>query len=1268
MNLLELNVAVNLEDNATPKIEQMSRDIQQGAGFAIGGGIVNKASQAADALIGFATDSVQVGANFDQAMAQVAATGGMTMEQLAEVTGKTSTAYGDFEGNLRDFAKFMGSNTAFSATQAAEGLNYMALAGYDAQTSMDMLPSVLNLAAAGALDLGDASDMLTDVQSALGLSLEDTNTLVDQMAAAAANSNTSVGQLGAAMLQVGGTAKDMSGGTLEIATALGIMANNGIKGAEGGTALRNILLSLTPKSDDAAAAMENLGIEFYDAQGNIRPLNESFSELSASLNGMSTKQKTETLSAIFNKVDLKAVSALLANTTEGVDTVTYSLMGLIGTRDDSDAYWESIGMNLYETGNNFDTMDQAIYDSLDETGRVTEQTRQTLLDMGLSSEQVEFIMTGLADTVMGQTSSWSNLEGAIDASWYTIDSLTESLSNAGVNLDDMTSHLGDLGLSADEVQIAFDACNGDAQLFLDGLGEMGTQVTTQDELLSAMGITLDDLQTAFDNTTGAAQQMADTQLDQLLGDTTLFQSALEGLQIALFDKVSPALREVVQGGSELISGLTALVSGDQASADKAFEALGERIGNAWESITTGIQEILPSLTTFFTELPGNIGTWVGDTSRTLVAAGSDFIGGLIGGASGDGGESPLVTFFAGLPATVAGMITDAGSALQQAGRDLIAGLLFGTTEVSDGELMQKVSGLPGEFVTWMGATGETLQQTGRDIIAGLLFGTTEVSDGELQEKISNLPSDITAWLEGVGETLQQRGRELIAGLLFGTTDVTDGELMTAMTELPGKILGFIGDTASTLFNTGVDFLTGFYVGVSEILNGSLKEDMSNFLGTVGGFIGSAISSLWQVGVDFITGFFTGAGDEKDKDGESTFGNILELAKAWMQAGIDVATFLGELGTSLISGFLDGVSGGKWTEIKEWFADLPNNVVKEIGDLGQTLLDAGKSLINGFAGGIKDIFGVDVTQPDTVMNMVSGIPQMIVDALGDLGQTLWQCGVDLVNGLTGGIQAFIDDPAGVLLDGINGLISGTDETIDANSPSKVFEKRGNWIVEGLENGINGEGGIVDDALLGIANGLPANFADAYWAMHDMGAGLMTSFNTGMTNVFNGSVLTWLSSVGSMMRNWLGVDYYTFWDAAQNAMVGFGDALVRTFNSYVAPTLQSITNAIPTYKGPLEKDLHLLEDNGDAIMQGLLSGIRSGSQDVYEELGSITANIQSVDGSSGTTQPIAAQGATVVMADAFRGANISFRNREDMEEFSEMLADHIARETMGRYAIA
>lgn len=276
---------------------------------------------ATGAMAAFGAAAVKSGAEFDTSMSQVAATMGMS---VADLNDSSSQAAQDFQ-KLRDFAQEMGATTAFSAKESADALNYMALAGYDVETSIRMLPNVLNLAAAGAMDLATASDMVTDAQTALGLSLDETDAMVDQMAVTASKSNTSVQQLGEAFLKIGANARNVKGGTQELSTVLGVLADNGIKGTEAGTHLRNIMLALTPKSEAAAKAMEELGMQAYDAEGNLRSLPDIFNDMSKAMEGMTQEQKTTTLAMIFNKTDLASINALLGTSAERYEELSTAI-------------------------------------------------------------------------------------------------------------------------------------------------------------------------------------------------------------------------------------------------------------------------------------------------------------------------------------------------------------------------------------------------------------------------------------------------------------------------------------------------------------------------------------------------------------------------------------------------------------------------------------------------------------------------------------------------------------------------------------------------------------------------------------------------------------------------------------------------------------------------------------------------------------------------------------------------------------------------------
>ncbi len=249
---------------------------------------------------------VSTGSSFESSMSQVGATMGIT------------SASKDYE-KLSAAAKEMGATTKYSATQAGEALNYLALAGYTADEAVSALPTVLNVAAAGGIDLAYSSDMITDSMSALGLEMGELEGFSDKLAKTSQKSNTSVAQLGEAILTVGGTAKTLSGGVDELNTMLGLIADNGIKGAEGGTLLRNIILSLSAPTDNAAAALEQLNVQAFDNQGNLRDLSEVFGDLNNALAPLTEQEKTQFLNEIFNKVDLKGVNALLGTSAERFD-------------------------------------------------------------------------------------------------------------------------------------------------------------------------------------------------------------------------------------------------------------------------------------------------------------------------------------------------------------------------------------------------------------------------------------------------------------------------------------------------------------------------------------------------------------------------------------------------------------------------------------------------------------------------------------------------------------------------------------------------------------------------------------------------------------------------------------------------------------------------------------------------------------------------------------------------------------------------------------
>lgn len=280
--------------------------------------ILHGAEKLAQGIAKITESAVRVGSNFESSMSQVAATMGLTADEIE----KGSEAY----KTLEEAAEASGKTTKYTASQSAEALNYLALAGYDAKKAAETLPYVLDLASAGGLDLAYASDLVTDSMAALEIESSGLKNYIDQLAKTAQKSNTSIAQLGEGSLVAAGTAS-MTGQSIETLNAeLGVLANRGIKAAEGGTHLRNILLRLVQPTQDGADALKDMGVDVADSEGNVRDLNDILSDLNKELSVMSAADKTNIIGTIFKVTDISAVNALLAGTGEEFDNLKNELL------------------------------------------------------------------------------------------------------------------------------------------------------------------------------------------------------------------------------------------------------------------------------------------------------------------------------------------------------------------------------------------------------------------------------------------------------------------------------------------------------------------------------------------------------------------------------------------------------------------------------------------------------------------------------------------------------------------------------------------------------------------------------------------------------------------------------------------------------------------------------------------------------------------------------------------------------------------------------
>jgi len=255
-----------------------------------------------DALTRFASAPIQTAAGFEQAMTEVRAITNATVEQFGDLTAE---------------ARRLGASTSFSASQAASGMKFLGMAGFDTMQIIEAMPAVLDLARAGSLDLGLAADISSDIMSAFGLQAADLTHVVDVLAATTTRSNTNVQMLGQSMKFVAPVAATAGASIEDVSALLGAMANSGIKASQGGTAARAIFLRLASASGEAADMLADLGIETTNLDGSMRPILDVLKELADATDGMGSGEQLQAFKTIFETEAAPAVAKLVAEMKAG---------------------------------------------------------------------------------------------------------------------------------------------------------------------------------------------------------------------------------------------------------------------------------------------------------------------------------------------------------------------------------------------------------------------------------------------------------------------------------------------------------------------------------------------------------------------------------------------------------------------------------------------------------------------------------------------------------------------------------------------------------------------------------------------------------------------------------------------------------------------------------------------------------------------------------------------------------------------------------------
>lgn len=340
-------------------------------------------------IVAIGTASVKTAAEFESGMSNVQAIAGASAEEMEQ---------------LRDKAIEMGAKTKYSAKESADAFSYMATAGWDTTEMLNGIEGIMYLAGATGEDLAQTSDIVTDSLTAFGLTASDTTHFVDVLAETANATNTDVDKMGETFKYVAPVAGALGYSIEDTSVAIGLMANQGIKASQAGTALRSLLTNLSKPTDAMQGAMDKLGISLTDSAGNMKSLDEVMNDLRQGFSGLSEAEKANYAASIAGKTGMSGLLAIVNATDEDFDSATQSINNCTGAAKEMyDVATDNLEGRLTILKSTLESIAISIGDRLSPYIEKATAFIQKLADKfnSLSDEQLDFIikMAGVAAAI-----------------------------------------------------------------------------------------------------------------------------------------------------------------------------------------------------------------------------------------------------------------------------------------------------------------------------------------------------------------------------------------------------------------------------------------------------------------------------------------------------------------------------------------------------------------------------------------------------------------------------------------------------------------------------------------------------------------------------------------------------------------------------------------------------------------------------------------------------------------------------------------------------
>lgn len=554
----------------------------------------------AAALGGVAAAAIKVGSDFESQMSRVKAISGATGEEFEQ---------------LKAQAMQLGADTSFSASQAAEGMENLAAAGFTTSEIMNAMPGLLNLAAASGEDLASSSDIAASTLRGFGLAAYDAAHVADVLAANANRTNSSVADTGEAMKYIAPLARAAGLSLEETAAAIGIMANAGVNGSQAGTSLRGALSRLSKPTKDMSEAMDELGISFYDSNGKMKSLTEQVGMLRQATEGMTDEQKNNYLVTLYGQEALSGMLALINEGEGSLGELTNAYKNCDGAAQKAaETMQDNLSGALEQLGGSAQTLGLAFYnsvaDNLKNAAKTATESINNITDSFNNGGLNEAIQTAGDEFANLAVEAASHAPEMVDTAVDFIEAFASGialnkgriLGAAGEMAESMASGLAEL-LPSKLQEPVEDAIDAVAESLSDGgLKKAGkTAEKTFDSLIKVVGklasTALPPLTKALDfagenldrlvvvaGSATAAYTAYNATIKATTVATNLATKAQKAFSVAM--SASPT-GLVIAGIAAATTGL-ALACATQVDASKELESANDKLGDSYGKIGEGI--------------------------------------------------------------------------------------------------------------------------------------------------------------------------------------------------------------------------------------------------------------------------------------------------------------------------------------------------------------------------------------------------------------------------------------------------------------------------------------------------------------------------------------------------------------------------------------------------------------------------------------------------------------------------------------------------------